>query len=111
ARLNGFDSVAIMKLDVLDVFDTLKICTSYRLNGQELTTPPATPNDLAACEPVYEEWPGWRTPTSGCEAWEDLPQAARRYLARIEDLRETPLPLVSIGPGRGQTISLRELRL
>ncbi len=111
ARLNGFDSVAIMKLDVLDEFDTIKICTSYRLGDRELDIPPATPNDLAACEPVYEEWPGWKTPTAGCASWDDLPEAARRYLGRIEELVETPVALVSVGPGRGQTISLRELSL
>jgi adenylosuccinate synthase len=111
ARLNGFDSVAIMKLDVLDEFDTVKICTSYRLGDRELTIPPATPNDLAACEPIYEEWPGWKTPTAGCARWDELPEAARRYLGRIEELLEAPLALVSVGPGRGQTISLRELSL
>jgi adenylosuccinate synthase len=111
ARLNGFDSVAIMKLDVLDEFDTVKICTSYRLGDRELTIPPATPNDLAACEPIYEEWPGWKTPTAGCASWDELPEAARRYLGRIEELLEAPLALVSVGPGRGQTISLRELSL
>jgi adenylosuccinate synthase len=111
ARLNGFDSVAIMKLDVLDEFDTVKICTSYRLGERELTIPPATPNDLAACEPIYEEWPGWKTPTAGCASWDELPEAARRYLGRIEELLEAPLALVSVGPGRGQTISLRELSL
>jgi adenylosuccinate synthase len=111
ARLNGFDSVAIMKLDVLDIFDTIKICTSYRLGDAELSVPPASPNDLAACEPIYEEWPGWKTPTAGCTSWDELPDAARRYLGRIEELLETPLALVSVGPGRGQTIHLRELSL
>src|SRR5689334_13520144 len=109
ARLNGFDSIAVMKLDVLDTLPTLKICTSYRLGETALSAPPANLNDLAACEPVYEEWPGWQTPTSGAAGWDDLPENARRYLRRIEELLETPLALVSVGPGRGETIHLREL--
>ncbi|MBF6591116.1 MAG: adenylosuccinate synthase [Ktedonobacterales bacterium] len=111
ARLNGFDSVAIMKLDVLDSFSAIKICTSYRLNGRELHAPPANHNDLAACEPVYEEWPGWQAPTTDATCWDDLPEKARRYLRRIEALLGTPLALVSVGPGRGKTVHLRELVL
>jgi len=111
ARLNGFDSIAVMKLDVLDTLPTLKICTSYRLGETALSVPPANLNDLAACEPVYEEWPGWQTPTSGAAGWDDLPENAHRYLRRIEELLETPLALVSVGPGRGETIHLRELNV
>ncbi|WIG57816.1 MAG: Adenylosuccinate synthetase [Ktedonobacterales bacterium] len=111
ARLNGFDSVAIMKLDVLDGFSTVKICTSYKLGDRELTTPPANTSELAACEPVYEEWPGWMTSTVGVTRWEDLPAKAQRYLQRVEELLETPLALISTGPGRGETIHRRELAL
>ena len=109
ARLNGFDSMAIMKLDVLDALPTIKICTSYRLGDRQLSTPPASLTDLAACEPVYEEWPGWQTSTRDATSWDDLPEQARRYLRRIEDLLETPLAMVSVGPGRGQTIHLRDV--
>ncbi|MEO7001142.1 MAG: adenylosuccinate synthase [Ktedonobacterales bacterium] len=111
AQLNGLDSAAIMKLDVLDALPTIKICTSYRLGDRELHAPPANLNDFATCEPVYEEWPGWQTPTVGIGDWEDLPANAQRYLRRIEELLETPLALVSVGAGRGQTINLRELPL
>ncbi len=111
ARLNGFDSVAIMKLDVLDSMPTLKICTSYRLGERELCVPPATPTDLAACAPVYEEWPGWMCSTKTCASWDDLPEKARAYLRRVEELLETPLAMISVGPGRGQTIHLRELSI
>jgi adenylosuccinate synthase len=111
AKLNGFDSMAIMKLDVLDAMPTLKICTSYRLGDKELSVPPATPTDLAACEPVCEEWPGWQTSTQNAASWEDLPERARAYLRRLEELLETPLALISVGPGRGQTIGVRELRV
>jgi adenylosuccinate synthase len=111
AKLNGFDSIAIMKLDVLDAFASVKICTSYRLNGRELHAPPANLDDLAACEPVYEEWPGWQSVTSAATTWNELPEKARRYLSRIEELLDTPLALVSVGPGRGKTVHLRELAL
>jgi len=111
ARLNGFDSIAIMKLDVLDNLPTIKICTSYRLNGQELTTQPATPQALAACEPVYEEWPGWQTSTRNAKRWDDLPENARRYLDRLAELLETPLAIVSVGPGHGETLHIRQLAM
>jgi adenylosuccinate synthase len=111
AQLNGLDSAAIMKLDVLDTFATVKICTSYRLGQRELHAPPANPAEMAACEPVYEEWPGWRRSTAGATSWSDLPEQARRYLRRLEELLETPLALVSVGPGRGQTVHLRALPL
>jgi adenylosuccinate synthase len=66
---------------------------------------------MAACEPLYEELPGWREDTSAATRWEDLPANARGYLSRVEELLQTPLALVSVGPGRGQTIHLRELTL
>ena len=111
AKLNGFDGMAIMKLDVLDDFDTIRIATSYRMGDRELHAPPANLNDLAACEPVYEEWPGWKTSTAGATTMDELPEAARRYLHRLEELLDTPLTLISVGPGRGQTIHLRELSI
>ena len=111
AKLNGLDSAAIMKLDVLDQFPTVKICTSYRIGARELHAPPANLTEMAACEPVYEAWPGWRCATSGASRWDDLPENARRYLRRVEELLETPLALVSVGPSRGQTIHLREIPL
>jgi adenylosuccinate synthase len=111
ARQNGFDSIAITKLDVLDTLPVIKICTAYKRDGCELTTPPPSLGELAACEPVYEEWPGWQTPTAGITAWCDLPERARRYLRRIEELLDAPLSLVSTGPRRGQTVALREVNL
>jgi adenylosuccinate synthase len=110
-RLSGLDSVAITKLDVLDSVPTIRICTAYRFNGGLVSTPPASPSALAACEPVYEDWPGWRSSTRGVRRWEDLPLAARRYLDRLAELLETPLALVSVGPRRGETLRLRDLPL
>ncbi len=111
ARLNGFDHIAVTKLDVLDDLPTIKICTAYRLNGETLSVPPASLSQLAACEPVFEEWPGWMSCTRGVSEWEKLPEATRRYLRRIEELLEAPLARISTGPGRGETIRLRELPL
>ena len=104
ARLNGFDSAVMMKLDVLDAFETLKICTAYRLRGQVRQTPPANLDDLIACEPIYEEMPGWQCETSQMTHYEDLPAAAQRYLDRLGELIETPISMISVGPSRGQTI-------
>jgi adenylosuccinate synthase len=111
ARLNGFEHIAVTKLDVLDHLPVVKICTAYRLGGETVCTPPASPTELAACEPLYEEWPGWMRSTRGVSAWGALPDAARAYLRRIEELLEVPLARVSTGPGRGETIRLRELHL
>jgi adenylosuccinate synthase len=104
ARLNGLDSAVIMKLDVLDTFETLKICTAYRLRGEVVQTPPANLADLMACEPVYEELPGWQRETSEITSYADLPVAAQRYLDRLGELIETPISMISVGPSRGQTI-------
>ena len=111
SRLNGLDSLAIMKLDVLDSFETIKICTGYRMGDQTIHSMPANLNEVNMCEPVYEEWPGWQTSTVEATRWNDLPENARKYLSRIEELLETPLALISVGAGRGQTIHVRELPL
>jgi adenylosuccinate synthase len=111
ARLNGLESAIMMKLDVLDRLPVIKICTSYRLNGEIITTPPSTPQDLAECEPVYEEMPGWRRDTTGITDSADLPAEASAYIHRLEEVIETPIAAISVGPRRGQTIMLRELPL
>jgi adenylosuccinate synthase len=101
--LNGFTHLAVTKLDVLDGLPELKICTGYRLDGRVVNTLPYTP-DLDRVEPVYETWPGWQTPTRDARHWEELPDAARRYLRRIEELAGAPIALVSVGPERSQMI-------
>ncbi|HEU0028601.1 MAG TPA: adenylosuccinate synthase [Ktedonobacterales bacterium] len=111
ARINGLDSIAIMKLDVLDEFETIKLCTGYRAEGKVFDSMPANIDDMKLCEPLYEEWPGWMTPTTGVTRWEDLPENARNYLARLEELLETRLALVSVGASRGDTIEISPLPL
>ena len=104
--LNGATSVAVTKLDVLDQFETLRVCVGYRLDGELLDTVPAWTADLERVEPVYEELPGWRQPIGEARCWEDLPPAAQRYVERMGELAGAPVRLVSVGFARHQTIEL-----
>lgn len=104
ARINGITGLALTKLDVLDGLPTLKICVGYQRNGQKLTTMPSDPGVLEACEPIYEEMPGWNESTSGIDQVEQLPKAARDYIARLEQLTGIPAAILSTGPDRVQTI-------
>jgi adenylosuccinate synthase len=103
-RLNGFDTLAITKLDVLDELEEILVCTGYRFEGQTLEEMPADSSVLAACEPVYERLPGWRTPTLGSREWRDLPENAHRYVERLGELVGAEIGVVSTGPDREQTI-------
>ena len=109
AQINGLDAAVITKLDVLDTFPTIKICTAYNLRGQTIHSLPATLNDLAACEPIYEEVEGWQCDTSGVASYEDLPMAARAYLKRLEELLETPIAMISVSPQRGKTVQIQDI--
>jgi adenylosuccinate synthase len=106
-RINGLDALALTKLDVLDGLDRLHICTAYRCAGQTLTEFPSDIARLATCEPVYETMPGWSAPTRGLRAFVDLPEAARRYVARLEEVSGVPAAIISTGSERDHTI-LRE---
>ncbi len=105
--LNGMTGLAITKLDVLDHFETLRICVGYRLpDGQVVTdSMPDTPV-LYQVEPVYEEWPGWLTPTQDCRRWDDLPKQARAYIHRISELAGVKVDYVSVGPEREQMFAV-----
>ena len=105
--LNGYDTIALMKLDVLDGFETLKVCTGYQREGEIITHFPASAIDLAAARPIYHELPGWACATTDCRRFEDLPAAAVAYIRYIEEHTGCPVGLVSVGPDREQTI-LRE---
>jgi len=103
-RLNGLTGLAITKLDVLGELDEIKICTAYELNGQTIDAFPANLNHLAACKPVYETLPGWHQDIREIRRAEELPENARAYLARIETLSGVPIQMISVGPGRDETI-------
>ncbi len=103
-RLNSVDQLVITKLDVLDGFEQLRICTGYRLHDAVLDYPPSTARELNQVTPVYETWDGWQQSTAECRSYDDLPTAARRYLQRIEELIEGRIVLVSVGPERDQVI-------
>jgi adenylosuccinate synthase len=106
-RVNGLTGVAITKLDVLDDFDTIKICTGYKYKGRVIEEIPATLDVFAECEPVYEEMPGWKTNISQIKDFDSLPENARRYVRRLEELMGCEIVMVSVGPRRSETISLR----
>ncbi|GCE49720.1 adenylosuccinate synthetase [Thermosporothrix hazakensis] len=109
SELNGLDAAVITKLDVLDTLPTIKICTAYNLRGQIVHSLPATLSDLAACEPIYEELPGWQCDTSNISNYEQLPREAKAYLRRLEELLETPIYMISVSPQRGLTIQLQDV--
>jgi adenylosuccinate synthase len=100
-------SLCITKLDVLDGLDTIRICVGYRINGVTTPEPPMSIEGYAEIEPVYEELPGWREPTAGIIDHDALPAAARAYLARLAELVNVPIDMISTGPDREQTIVLR----
>ena len=106
-RTSGMTGLAITKLDVLTGVQPIKLCVGYRLRGDTLDELPLDLDDLAQAEPVYETVDGWTEDTRGVRELDALPQPARRYLARIEDLLGIPMVLVSVGPNRAETIVLR----
>jgi len=103
-RINGFTGTAITRLDVLDTLTRLKICVGYKLDGKTIDYFPASIAALDRCQPIYEELPGWQTPTSHIQEYEQLPLEARQYTARLEELTSCPINLVCVGPEREQTI-------
>lgn len=107
-QANSLSGIVLTKLDVLDVFESIKICNGYLLRGERVKTLPFDPEALAACEPIYEEMPGWQTSTMGIKKIEELPQEARAYLQRLAELMDVPIKIVSTGPERDQTIVLED---
>ena len=107
-RLSGAAAIALTKLDVLTGLDPLRVCTAYRLDGQETRSVPASAAELERCEPVYEELEGWTEDISGLSNIDDLPAAARRYVDRLQELVGADIELVSTGPGREATIVVAE---
>ncbi len=103
--INGFTALALTKLDVLDTFEKIKVCTAYRVNGEVITYLPETAQQEIA-EPIYEEFDGWMTPTTEARKWEDLPPKAQAYCKRLGELVGCPIKYISVGPERDQIIIL-----
>jgi adenylosuccinate synthase len=101
---SGVSGIALTKLDVLDGFEELRICTGYRLDGRELDYLPTASEEQARVEPVYESVPGWAESTAGARSWADLPAEAIKYIRRVEELIRCPVALVSTSPERDDTI-------
>jgi adenylosuccinate synthase len=105
--INGISGLCITKLDVLDGLKEINVCTGYRLGGDTLDILPMDADEVAACEPIYETFPGWEGSTFGLTQWDQLPLNARRYLERVQEFIGAPIDMVSTGPDRDHTILLR----
>lgn len=106
-QINSVNAMCMTKLDVLDGLDTVKICVGYQFKGRQHITPPVNAEELAQCEPVYEEMPGWKESTVGIQDYQSLPKAAQNYIKRIEKILELPIDIISTGASREETIMLR----
>ncbi len=109
AQINGYTSAVLTRLDVLDGFDSVKICTAYDLDGEIIEDFPGGVASLERCKPIYEEHPGWDKPTANVRRVEDLPRAARAYVDRLEGLIGCPIDLISTGRHRHDTIRVRSV--
>jgi adenylosuccinate synthase len=109
ARINGVTAVALTRLDVLDQLPTIKACTAYQLDGERTDSLPASGAALFRAKPIYEELAGWLEDTSGVRRFQDLPENARAYVRRIEELLGAPVHLVSVGPEREQAIPIKPI--
>ena len=108
AKINGLNGIALTKLDVLDGFKTLKVCTGYELDGKTIDRLPASTADQARVAPVYEEMEGWSGSTKGARSWADLPAEAVKYVRRIEELIEAPVAMLSTSPEREDVILMQD---
>ena len=108
-RINSCTGLAVTRLDILDILPALKICTGYEMDGQIIENFPASVAALAKCRPVYEEMPGWQSPTPDIRRFEQLPREAQQYITRIEELLSCPVDVISVGSAREQTIIRRNI--
>jgi len=106
--LNGYTELALTKLDVLTGLDPVKICVGYEVDGQEIGYPPESTKLLARCNPIYEDNPGWKEDITSITDFDDLPENARAYIERLEDLLGVDISAISVGPGRDQIIYREE---
>lgn len=109
ARLNSLDYLAITRLDILDNMPKIKMCVGYKIGDEVLKRIPASLNVLAKVEPIFEEFDGWMTDISGIRNYDELPENAKKYLAKISEVSGVELGIISVGPNREQTIVLKEL--
>ena len=103
-EVNGFTGLVLTRLDILDGFESVKVCVGYKVDGHEQDRFPSNTNVLAQCEPVFEEWPGWDEPTASATSAEQLPPNALAYVKRIEELVGCKVQIISTGPSRAETI-------
>jgi adenylosuccinate synthase len=106
-RINGITGIALTKLDVLTGFEQIPICTAYLFNGNTLTEFPASLKTMQGIKPIYETMAGWQEPLTQVTKFSDLPANAQKYVRRIEEILETEMILISVGPGREQTVVLK----
>lgn len=109
ARVSGLTSFAVTKIDTLAGMEKIKVCTGYEFNGKVIDYVPASLDDLALCKPVYEELDGWDESIADARTYEEIPENAKKYLKRIEQLTGTKISIVSVGPRRDQTIVVTEI--
>ncbi len=107
-EVNGLDSLAITKLDVLDELEEIKVCIAYELGGKRIDHFPSSAEDFAKCKPIFETLPGWKCSTAACRRLEDLPSTAMNYLRFLAELMEVPIAIVSLGASRDQTIVVED---
>jgi adenylosuccinate synthase len=108
ARLGGVDGLCVMLMDVLSGLDEIKICTAYEIDGKRTNVYPSHVDDLRRVKPIYESVPGWKEEIDQVKSYDELPAAAHAYLDRIAELVGCPVDVVSVGPGREQTIVINE---
>lgn len=108
-QINGFSGIALTRLDILDIFDSIKMCTGYKLDGDKIDHFPSDIATLDKCQPTYEELPGWQTSTTDIRGLKQLPPQARHYIARLEELLSCPIDIISVGAKRDQTIMARQV--
>ena len=106
-QINGVSGLCVTKLDVLDGVESLRLCTGYKIAGSVSDILPVGAEALALAEPIYEDLPGWKESTFGVNVLEKLPENARQYLKRIEEICAVPIDVISTGPDRDETIVLR----
>ncbi len=109
ARVNGYTSLVLTRLDVLDSLDNIRICVAYELDGERVEDFPGSVAVLHKCKPIYEDFPGWDSPTAGVTEIENLPEGALRYVQRLEELAGVRIDVISTGPYRHETITVRQV--